>query len=364
MFLIDLHSDILADVMKRRSEGERQVIEKRHFPVLQKAGILALGLTIWIELDQAHRAAQRTREIIQALTAELSESKESLVLVKTPEDAERAMKIGRLAIILTIEGMAALEEDETLFIDLCNYGLTSGLLTWNEANGFASGYPGYDYSEARKLSKSGKGFWLTGLEGPSEGEVRGITPKGRLLLKKMAEMGVMLDLSHLNDKSFWGAIDAYPGPGVFASHSNARSVCNIPRNLNDNQIHAIAERDGVIGLNAFSAFVNPESPGVDSFIDHAIYIADLVGTRHLSFGFDFIDYMNDEALESIGGKLPRNPGLNGAADVPNLIDEMKKRGFSSLDLKGIAWENFARVWRMAIDFKEKNNRSFITKNDK
>lgn len=358
MYFIDLHSDILMDVMRRRSKGERQVIEKRHLPILQIAGINALGLTIWIELDQAHRAAERTREMIQALTAELSESTESLVLVKTPEDAQGAIEAGKLAILLTIEGMAALEEDETLFLALCNAGLTSGLLTWNEANGFASGYPGYDYSDARKLSKSGKGFWLTGLDGPSEGEVRGITSKGRLLLKNMAKMGVMLDLSHLNDKSFWDALDAYPGPGVFASHSNARSVCNIPRNLNDDQIKAIAERDGVIGLNAFSAFVDPDRPGVDRFIDHAVYIADLVGTRHLSFGFDFIDYMNDEDLESIGGELPGNPGLNGAEDVPNLISEMKKRGFSNSDLKGIAWENFARVWRTAIDFKRRNNDRF------
>jgi membrane dipeptidase len=351
MPFIDLHSDILVDVIWRRSRGERRVICERHLPALRAAGISALGLTIWIELDQTHRAAPRTREVMAALKAELKESQGEIALVKTPAEAERAFESGKLALLLTIEGMAALDEDASLFSDLCDLGLTSGLMTWNEANAFASGFPGYDYAEARLLAKSGKGSWLTGLSGPGEGEVRGLTAKGRALLNKMASAGVMLDLSHLNEKTFWEAISAYPGPGVFASHSNAKSVCSIPRNLSDEQIRAIAERDGVIGLNAFSAFVDPERPGIDRFIDHAIYIANLVGTRHLGFGFDFTNYMDEEALESIGGKLPSNPELDGAADVPNLMEQFKKRGFSLSDLEGMTWGNFARVWQSSIEYQ-------------
>jgi membrane dipeptidase len=348
MPIIDLHSDILVDVIWRRARGERRVIGERHLPVLRKAGITALGLTIWIELDQTHRAAARTREVMAALAAELSESPE-MALVKTPAEAEAAMKAGRLAILLTIEGMAALDEDSALFPDLCDQGLTSGLLTWNEANAFASGFPGYDYAEARALSTQGNGSWLTGLSGPGEGEIRGLTAKGRTLLIQMADAGVMLDLSHLNEKTFWESINNYPGPGVFASHSNAKTVCSIPRNLTDDQIKAIAERDGLIGLNAFSAFVDPTRPGIDRFIDHALHIADLVGPRHLGFGFDFIDYLDDEALESIGGKLPSNPELDGAKDVPSLMEQMEKRGFSRSELEGITWGNFARVWKAALE---------------
>lgn len=348
MPFIDLHSDILVDVIWRRSRGERRVIKERHLPVLRKAGIHALGLTIWIELDQTHRAAERTREVMATLSAELSESPGELALVKTPVEAEAAMSAGKLAILLTIEGMAALDEDPALFSDLCDLGLTSGLMTWNEANAFASGFPGYDIAEARSLSLEGKGSWLSGLAGPGEGEVRGLTFKGRTLLNQMADAGVMLDLSHLNEKTFWEAISAYPGPGVFASHSNARAVCNIPRNLTDDQIKAIAKRGGIIGLNAFSAFVDPSNPGIDRFIDHAVYIADLVGIQHLGFGFDFIDYLDAEALESIGGSLPSNPELDGAADVPRLLEKMEKRGFTKTDIDGITWGNFARVWQAAI----------------
>ncbi|MDM5196723.1 membrane dipeptidase [Fictibacillus enclensis] len=348
MPFIDLHSDILVDVVWRRAHGEHRVMEERHCPALRKAGINALGLTIWIELDQTHRAAARTREVINALEAELRESPGALALVRTPAEAEAAMRTGKLAILLTIEGMAALDEDPALFSDLCDLGLTSGLMTWNEANAFASGFPGYHYAEARTLSTQGNGSWLTGLNGPGEGEVQGLTAKGRALLKQMADAGVMLDLSHLNEKTFWEAIAAYPGTGVFASHSNARSICSIPRNLSDDQIKAIAERDGIIGLNAFSAFVDPDRPGIDRFIDHAVYIADLVGVHHLGFGFDFIDYLEAEALESIGGTLPRNPELHGAADVPPLVERMEQRGFSPSEIEAITWGNFARVWRSAI----------------
>src|SRR5690606_23654538 len=103
-----------------------------------------------------------------------------------------------------------------------------------------------------------------------------------------------------------------------------------------------------IGLNAFSAFVDPKRPGIERFIDHAVYIADLVGTRHLAFGFDFIDYLDAVSLESIGGTLPRNPELDGAADVPGLLVQMEKRGFSASDLEGITWGNFARVWQASL----------------
>lgn len=345
--MIDLHSDILVDVIWRRSRGERQVISKRHLPSLRKAGITALGLTIWIELDQTHRAASRTREVMEALREELRESPNELALVKSPKEAEMAMEQGKLALLLTIEGMAALAEEPSLFSDLCSLGLTSGLLTWNEKNAFASGFPGYSYAEARSLSRTGRGAWLTGLQGPGEDAIQGLTSKGCELLIKMAEEGVMLDLSHLNEQSFWEAIDAYQGPGVFASHSNARSVRNISRNLSDDQIIAIAKRDGVIGLNAFFAFVDPERPELERFLDHAVHIAELVGIRHLGLGFDFINYLDEEALESIGGKLPNNPELDGPEDVPALLVAMKNRGFSQDDIKAIAWENFARVWKSA-----------------
>jgi membrane dipeptidase len=347
MPLIDLHSDILVDVIWRRSRGEKRVIAQRHLPVLRAAGITALGLTIWIELDHAHRAAARTREVMAALTAELSESPAELALVSTPYEAEAAMEEGRLALLLTVEGMAAWDEDPKLEADLCKMGLTSGLMTWNEANAFASGFPGYEYAEAQVLSTSGQGTWLTGLSGPGKGEARGLTEKGRTLLGRMAAAGVMLDLSHLNEPSFWEALNAYPGPGVFASHSNARSICSIPRNLTDDQIKAIAARDGVIGLNAFSAFIDPGQPGIERFIDHAVYIADLVGIRHLGFGFDFINYLDPEALESIGGSLPANPELDGPADVPNLLARFEKRGFSASEIAAMSWGNFARIWKTA-----------------
>jgi membrane dipeptidase len=348
MPFIDLHSDILVDVIWRRTRGESRVIAERHLPVLRAAGITAIGLTIWIELDHAHRPSARTREVMAALAAEISESPAELALVRTPAEAEKAMAAGQLALLLTVEGMAALNEDSDLWSDLCKQGLTSGLLTWNEANAFASGFPGYDYAEARALSLSGQGTFLTGLKSPGESDARGLTDKGRTLLRQMAAAGVMLDLSHLNEPSFWDALDAYPGSGVLASHSNARSIRSIPRNLTDDQIKAIAARDGIVGLNAFSAFVDPKEPGIERFIDHAVYIADLVGIRHLGFGFDFMSYLDPEALESIGGALPPNPELDGAADVPNLLARFEKRGFSRSDIEAMSWGNFARLWKTAV----------------
>lgn len=348
--LIDLHSDIMLDVLWRRTRGQRRVLAERHLPRLRAGGITALGLTVWIELDQTHRPAARTREFLAALRAELDESPAELALVRTPVEAAAAQAAGKLAILLTAEGMAALDEDPALWPELVATGLTSALLTWNEANAFASGHPGYDYAEARALVAAGRGEWLAGLRGPGEGEARGLTARGRILLGQMAAAGVMLDLSHLNDRSFWAALEAYPGPGVLASHSNARAACPMPRNLTDDQIRAIAARDGVIGLNAYAGFVDPNGPSADRYIDHAVHIAELVGTRHLGFGFDFIHYMDAELLADIGGAPPANPGLDGEADVPGLLARMERRGFSRADLEAMAWGNFVRVWQAAATF--------------
>lgn len=348
--VIDLHSDIMSDVAWRRARGERRVIVRRHLPGLQAAGVTAVGLTLWVEVDQMHRAPARLRELLSYLQMELAESPAELQMVRTPAEAAGARSAGRLALLLTVEGLAAVGEDPSLWDELRARGLTSALLTWNEANAFASGFPGYPYAEAVALSAAGQGDWLAGLRGPGPGGgAGGLTDRGRALLAEMAAAVVMLDLSHLNDTSFWAALEAYPGRGVLASHSNARAVCDIPRNLTDGQIRAIAARDGVIGLNAFSGFVDPARPGVERYIDHAVYIAGLVGVRHLGFGFDFIRYLEPEALAMVGGVPPGNPGLDEVADVPGLLERMARRGFSPAELAAIGWGNFERVWRAGQD---------------
>jgi len=127
---------------------------------------------------------------------------------------------------------------------------------------------------------------------------------------------------------------------VMASHSNAKSLCDHERNLNDQQIKAIAQRGGIIGLNAYGGFVSREKPDIDRFIDHAVYIADLVGTEHLAFGFDFLDYLEPHKIGT--GTTVYTEGLEDVSKVPSLLEKMSKRGFTAAELEAISFHNAER----------------------
>lgn len=156
----------------------------------------------------------------------------------------------------------------------------------------------------------------------------------------MEELGMIIDVSHANEKTFWDIYNNTTKPFI-ASHSNAKSLCNHKRNLTNEQIKAIASRDGVIGINAYKGFVAIDSykQNLERFVDHIEYIISLVGVRHVALGFDFCEYLYaDKKEEEI------NPqGLENASKAMAVIDELYRRGYSESDIRKIAFENFMRV---------------------
>ena len=205
--------------------------------------------------------------------------------------------------ILSIEGLGPLERIEEVSL-LKQVGIRSVMLTWNEEN-----------------------KWATGALGRKE---RGITKSGFLLLKELEKYGFILDLSHLNQKSFFEAIKYYKGK-VFASHSNAFSLCPNLRNLTDDQIVAIANRKGVIGINAYIPFVGDDD--LDKYIDHIEYIVKLTNDKVPCLGFDFDYYF---------GKSSCLTELSSLKDANKLIDRLKERGFSEETIDNITYKNISR----------------------
>ena len=156
---------------------------------------------------------------------------------------------------------------------------------------------------------------------------------------------MLVDVSHLNDRSFWDVLATVHGP-IVASHSNARALAEHPRDLTDDQLRAIAETGGLVGLNANKNLVSPDpaQQTVDQFVRHAVHIAELIGVRHLAFGFDFNEYLADDATTSYNdGGNPNVPGLEDARHTPAFIEALRRAGFSDDELSQISWQNWLRV---------------------
>ena len=145
-----------------------------------------------------------------------------------------------------------------------------------------------------------------------------------------------MDVSHLNDASFWDVLKLAQGP-VIASHSNSRAVCPVPRNLTDDQLRAIRDAGGVVGLNVCDSFVHTDQAKrtAETLALHAAHIADVIGVEHVGCGFDFCEYFG-----------PGNEGvLKDCSHIPAFFDCLERMGMSAQERQMIASENFIRVLR-------------------
>jgi membrane dipeptidase len=150
------------------------------------------------------------------------------------------------------------------------------------------------------------------------------------------ELGVMVDLSHLNEKGFWDVVSLSQAP-IVASHSGVWKLCRSPRNLTDEQLRAIGDSGGIVGVNFARAFLRKDGwgekrTGVTEIAKHVEYIAEKIGVDHVGFGSDFD-----------GTQIPQD--MKDASGLPLLMDALRDRGFKGRDLKKIAHGNWLRVLR-------------------
>lgn len=316
--VFDGHCDIFTGVLQRRLKGDTQVLENFFLPQLKAGGIEGGCFVLWVDPPYDKDPAARVTQIAQAISAEMATTTEA-VIVHNRAEIEAAKAAEQFYILLGAEGLAAIGDDLENLDRLYDFGVRHAMLTWNEENQLA-----------------------TGARGTPE---RGLTALGRDALRRMEEKHMIIDVSHLNDRSFWDVMDIATTP-ILASHSNARALVDVPRNLSDDQLRAIAETGGVIGLNAFNEFVSsdPVEQNVDHFIQHAVYIADKIGVEHLAFGFDFSDYVSQEALRTFTSQpTPNTEGLEDCSKVPAFLEKMQQAGFTDDDMEKISCGNWLRL---------------------
>jgi membrane dipeptidase len=238
----------------------------------------------------------------------------------TDLDAVHGDPDGPPAAVLHIEGAEAIDPELEALEHWYAAGLRSLGPVWSRSNAFGHGVPFVFPSS------------------PDTGP--GLTPAGRALVARCAELGIMIDLSHLNEKGFWDVARAELGPLV-ASHSGVHALAATSRNLTDDQLEAIGASDGLVGIIYGCQFIradledDPDTP-LAVIAQHAAYVAERIGVRHVALGSDFD-----------GTRIPTE--LGDVTGLPKLLDALGAAGFSDADLEAIAWENWRRVlgawWR-------------------
>lgn len=277
---------------------------------LRAGGVDLQVFALWASVSTLpKRASERFLTLSAHLASFISRASETVASAQSYSDFERNLSQGKTSIILAIEGAHCLPPDEAS-IDLCHdIGVRILTLCWNNTN------------------------WLATSAVHARTHPYGLTPLGRRAVKRMCERGVIVDLSHASERTFWDVADLCDRPFI-VSHSCAKGVRDHPRNLDDEQIRAIALANGVIGINFCRGFLRTD-PGatINDVITHTRYIHDLVGDDHVCFGSDF-------------DGIPAGPdGLENASRFPVLIDRLFEEGHSEATVRKLAGKNLLRVFK-------------------
>jgi membrane dipeptidase len=308
MKIVDLHCDTISSIQKN---GQSLYNNNCHFD-LERARKAGIGVQFFAMFTMPQGMNESLRQILKQVEkyhTELDLCQEYLQPVYTYDDIVAAESMGKMAGILHLEGAEAIGNDSEILSLLYRLGLRSLGLTWNNRNLLADGVG----------------------EEPCAG---GISSKGKEIIYLMEKLGIMLDLSHISVKSYYDALKLYSKP-VLVTHANARALCNHRRNLDDSQLKALAENDGVIGINQVPDFIKEDGkPESNDLLDHIVYISDLIGVEHISLGADF-----DGADVLL---------MQGVEEYSRWAQLLACRGFTPAETNMILYENALRVIKAVL----------------
>lgn len=314
--IFDIHGDIWTDVAVKREKGLENIIKDYHLDRFKKGNMVGGIFVNWVDPPHDKNPKERLLEIIKHMFVEISGNQDILKIIYNRSDFYKAIEEEKLAILLGLEGLAGIGEDIELIYTLYHLGFRHMSLTWNDENSLATGAAG--------------------------SRDRGLTKLGKNAVKIINEMGIILDVSHANDRTFWDIASTSTKPFI-ASHSNSRALCNVPRNLTDEQIKLIGEKDGLVGINAFNEFIHKDKDKrtVDYLVNHIEHIADLIGIDKIAFGFDFFEYIEGDTSNTfIDDPYIGTKGIEDISKSNNLVEKLKSRGFTTDDIEKLSYKNF------------------------
>ena len=309
---LDSHCDT---PMKFGTTEERLVTVPRMADGHLDASIMVAYLPQGERTDEAHLAASaKANRIITQIEEMVASDAGNVGLAYTPQDLYSLKREGKRAIMLGIENGYAIGNDLSLIEHFRNRGIVYMTLCHNGDNNICD--------SARK----------------SNNEHDGVSAFGAEVIREMNRVGMMVDLSHASEKSFFDALDISQVP-IVCSHSSCHSLCEHPRNLTDEQMRRLAHSGGVMQVTFYEGFLRTDSnASIADAIEHINHAVNVMGIEHVGIGTDF---------DGDGGV----PGLAHAGELINLTRALLRERYSEADLQLLWGENFLRVMRQAQDFK-------------
>jgi membrane dipeptidase len=362
--VVDTHADTPQRFLDEGFDiGSTDPNDKGHIS-LDKAKRGNLGaefFSIWVEpeTNQGH-FAKHTFDLIDSVYEQAARHPDRMMMAFSVADIEQAHRAHKLAACMGIEGGHSIENDIRLLRDYYRLGVRYMTLSWSNTNEWAD--------------SSGD------INDPKVQHHNGLTDFGKQVVVEMNRLGMMVDISHVADKTFWDAIATTKAP-VIASHSSARALTNAPRNMTDDMLKAVAKNGGVVQVNFYNGFIDENfrkameaqkkdadaarqkylddmkaagkdvnyieldrierewlskipRPPLSALIDHIDHIAKIAGVDHVGLGSDF---------DGVSGATPQ--GIDSAADLPKITQALLDRGYGAEDIKKILGGNVIRVFR-------------------
>jgi len=354
--VVDSHNDIITACIEKNVRMDQDLRGKTHSDLqrMKEGGLDVQIFSVWCDGEKPAPFQFANREM-DLLDEVIKNNPDKIALTRTTAEMEQAVKEKKIAALFGVEGGHMIENSLEKLDQIYSRGARYMTLTWNNSTDWATSAWDETYKKD-SLAKTHKG----------------LTDFGREVVKRMNRLGMMVDLSHVGEQTFWDAIATTRSP-VIVSHSNAWSICPVPRNLKDDQILAVGKNGGVIALNFYSGFVDSTykkkealfqkahrkeidtliasgvqtehaltlitekyaaaRPSLEQLLAHLDHIVRLIGPDYVGIGSDF------------DGISSSPKGLDDVTSYPLLTDALLKRGFTKKQITNILGGNIIRVWK-------------------
>ncbi|MBN4074678.1 membrane dipeptidase [bacterium AH-315-E09] len=321
--VVDAHLDLGLIIYNFRKKGQKAVLANHFLNDFRSSSFNLIIAAIFVRNeflpDMALKVALKQ---VEAIYSDIAECRDNFFIVTNKVDLEKLISTDKIGILLSLEGADPIGMDLELLDTFYRLGVRGLGLTWSRRNFVADG---------------------SYFDSPKEGTRGGLTPFGIQVVSNAEKLGMFIDASHLNDEGFADLIK-YSNKPFIASHSNARTLNNITRNLSDKQSKEIVSLGGVIGINGYKGIVskNLEDQNINKLCDHIEYLLRLTSNKNVGFGFDFCNKCIDDSNET------NVDVLSNHSEVVKITEELLKRGINEDVIIGVLGRNFYEYLRKIL----------------